>query len=131
MTRSITTCLMFDGDAEAALELYSAAFPDCRVEEVERYGTQDADVEGRIKRAALTFHDQALLCFDTRVKHEFTFTPSISLAVECEDETELDAAFEKLAADGDVLMPPDDYGFSRKFTWLNDRFGVSWQLTLR
>ncbi|MCH4564512.1 AAA family ATPase [Halomonas sp. EGI 63088] len=35
-----------------------------------------------------------------------------------------------LSSGGEVLMPPDDYGFSARFTWLNDRFGVSWQLNL-
>ncbi|WP_240618312.1 VOC family protein [Halomonas heilongjiangensis] len=34
------------------------------------------------------------------------------------------------AEEAKVLVPPDDYGFSTRFTWLNDRFGVSWQLNL-
>ncbi|WP_219999912.1 VOC family protein [Halomonas sp. LBP4] len=59
-----------------------------------------------------------------------TFTPSMSLFVESESEAELDEAFAQLSSGGEVLMPPDDYGFSARFTWLNDRFGVSWQLNL-
>jgi predicted 3-demethylubiquinone-9 3-methyltransferase (glyoxalase superfamily) len=51
--------------------------------------------------------------------------------VECESEAELDEAFNKLSAGGTVLMPLNNYGFSTKFGWLNDRFGVSWQLNLR
>jgi uncharacterized glyoxalase superfamily protein PhnB len=43
---------------------------------------------------------------------------------------ELDEAFNKLSAGGTVLMPLDNYSFSTKFGWLNDRFGVSWQLNL-
>ncbi len=58
----------------------------------------------------------------------FTFTPSISLFVECKSEVELDEAFNRLAEGGAVLMPLNNYGFSKKFGWLNDRFGVSWQL---
>ena len=54
----------------------------------------------------------------------------MSLFVECETEAELDNAFEALAAGGAVLMPINNYGFSRKFGWVNDRFGVSWQLNL-
>ena len=54
----------------------------------------------------------------------------MSLFVECESEAELDAAFERLSHDGQVFMPLDDYGFSKKFGWLQDRFGVSWQLNL-
>lgn len=64
------------------------------------------------------------------MKHQFTFTPSISLFVECENESELDEAFNKLSAGGMVLMPLNNYGFSKKFGWLNDRFRVSWQLNL-
>lgn len=54
----------------------------------------------------------------------------MSLFVECEDEAEFDTAFARLADDGKLLMPPDNYGFSRKFSWLSDRFGVSWQMNL-
>ena len=46
-------------------------------------------------------------------------------------EAELDAAFGRLTEGGSVLMPPANYGFSAKFAWVNDRFGVSWQLNLR
>lgn len=70
------------------------------------------------------------MCIDSPVKHGFTFTPSISLFVECESAAELDGAFQQLAAGGQVLMPLDDYGFSARFGWATDRFGVSWQLNL-
>jgi predicted 3-demethylubiquinone-9 3-methyltransferase (glyoxalase superfamily) len=70
------------------------------------------------------------MCFDSPIKHNFTFTPAVSLFGECEEESELDAAFARLAQGGQVLMPLDNYGFSKKFGWTNDRFGVSWQLNL-
>ena len=60
----------------------------------------------------------------------FAFTPSSSLFVTCESEAEFDRLSAALTEDGEVLMPPDNYGFSRKFAWVNDRFGVSWQLNL-
>jgi predicted 3-demethylubiquinone-9 3-methyltransferase (glyoxalase superfamily) len=49
------------------------------------------------------------------VKHGFSFTPSMSLSVECEDEAELDAALARLSEGGAVLMPRGDYGFSTRF----------------
>lgn len=64
------------------------------------------------------------------MKHDFTFTPSISLFVECESEMELEVAYQALSAGGELLMPLDNYGFSTRFGWVNDRFGVSWQLNL-
>jgi predicted 3-demethylubiquinone-9 3-methyltransferase (glyoxalase superfamily) len=50
--------------------------------------------------------------------------------VTCKSEAEFDEIAEELGKGGGVLMPPANYGFSRKFTWFNDRFGVSWQLNL-
>jgi predicted 3-demethylubiquinone-9 3-methyltransferase (glyoxalase superfamily) len=70
------------------------------------------------------------MCIDSPIKHDFSFTPAVSLFVICEDEDELVEAFNQLSSDGSVLMPLDNYDFSRKFGWLNDRYGVSWQLNL-
>ncbi len=72
-----------------------------------------------------------VMCSDSWVKHAFTFTPSVSLFVNCPTEDELDRVVAALGDGGEMLMPLDNYGFSRKFAWLNDRFGVSWQLNLQ
>jgi predicted 3-demethylubiquinone-9 3-methyltransferase (glyoxalase superfamily) len=80
--------------------------------------------------ASFTLSGQDFLCIDSPVKHAFTFTPSISLFVDCESADELDEAFRRLSAGGGVLMPINNYGFSKRFGWVNDRFGVSWQLNL-
>jgi predicted 3-demethylubiquinone-9 3-methyltransferase (glyoxalase superfamily) len=70
------------------------------------------------------------MCIDSPVKHEFTFTPAMSLFVDCQSEDELKRLYSELAAAGSVLMPIENYGFSRRFAWVSDRFGVSWQLNL-
>lgn len=67
---------------------------------------------------------------DSPIKHAFGFTPAFSFFVDCSSEDELQRLSGALASGGAVLMPPADYGFSRLFTWINDRFGVSWQLNL-
>lgn len=126
----ITPMLMFVGDAEEAMNLYVSLFPDAEVLDVDRYGPGEPGAEGSIKRATFRLGTQQLLCIDSPVPHDFTFTPSFSLFVECESEQQLDTWFYKLGNDGAVMMPPGDYGFSKKFTWLADRFGVSWQLNL-
>ena len=64
------------------------------------------------------------------LRHAFDFTPSISLFVDCPTAQELDRLFEALSAGGSVFMPPDAYGFSEKFAWVQDKYGVSWQLNL-
>jgi predicted 3-demethylubiquinone-9 3-methyltransferase (glyoxalase superfamily) len=67
---------------------------------------------------------------DSPVTHNFEFTPSTSIFINCEDEAELEKYFAELSKDGDVLMGLANHGFSSKFAWVNDRFGVSWQLNL-
>jgi predicted 3-demethylubiquinone-9 3-methyltransferase (glyoxalase superfamily) len=131
MARAVRTFLMFQGgDAEEAMTFYVSLFKESKVERIERYGPGEQGREGSVKRADFTLAGHALTCIDSPIKHEFTFTPSISLFIDCDSEAELDGAFQQLSAGGAVLMPPDNYGFSKKFTWINDRFGVSWQLNL-
>ena len=127
---SAATHLMFSGDASSALELYSSTFTAFHVHEVERYGPGQPGAEGTIKRADASFAGHALIIIDSPVQHGFTFTPAMSLFVECESAEELERAFAALSAGGQVLMPLDNYGFSTRFGWCSDRFGVSWQLNL-
>jgi predicted 3-demethylubiquinone-9 3-methyltransferase (glyoxalase superfamily) len=58
------------------------------------------------------------------------FTPAVSIHIDCEDLQEIGRLFTALSETGEVLMPLDNYGFSEKFGWVSDRFGVSWQLNL-
>lgn len=130
MVRSVATHLMFTGDATAALELYAAVFADFHVEQVDRYGPGEAGAPGSVRRADAVFGEHRIIAIDSPVKHAFTFTPAMSLFVDCDSAAVLDAAFAQLAEGGQVFMPIADYGFSRRFGWCSDRFGVSWQLNL-
>jgi predicted 3-demethylubiquinone-9 3-methyltransferase (glyoxalase superfamily) len=130
MAHMVTPFLMFEGSAEEAMRFYVTLFPGSEIKRLERYGPGELGAEGSVKRADFAVAGLDLICIDSPGKHAFTFTPSISLFVECESEAELDSTFGKLSAGGTVLMPLDNYGFSSKFGWLNDRFGVSWQLNL-
>lgn len=130
MAHSVSTHLMFDGHAEEAMNLYVSLFQDSEVTSIERYGPEGPGAEGSVKLATFTLVGRQFLCIDSPVKHAFNFTPSMSIFVECESEAELTGVFERLAAEGQVLMPIANYGFSTKFGWLSDRFGVSWQLNL-
>lgn len=80
--------------------------------------------------ATFSLAGQTFMGSDSYVSHRFTFTPSMSLYVQCEAEEEIDCLYAALAEQGDTLMPLGSYGFSTKFGWVNDRFGVSWQLNL-
>jgi predicted 3-demethylubiquinone-9 3-methyltransferase (glyoxalase superfamily) len=105
-------------------------FGDSEIRRVEHYGPGEPGAEGSVKAATFTLGGREFLCFNSPTKHDFSFTPSISLFVECESPAELDEVFGRLADGGEVLMPLDAYGFSARFGWVKDRFGVSWQLNL-
>lgn len=127
---TVKTHLMFQGDAEDAVNLYASVFEDFRVSAVERYGEGEPAAAGAFKLAHVSFSGHELMIFDPPPVHEFGFTPSMSLFVDFETREEIDAAFAGLSQDGTVMMPLDDYGFSARYGWIADRFGVSWQLNL-
>jgi predicted 3-demethylubiquinone-9 3-methyltransferase (glyoxalase superfamily) len=129
---SIHPFLMFqDGNAEEAMQFYLSLFPAGRVESIVRYGPGEAGPEGSVMKASFSLAGQTVMCIDSPVKHAFTFTPAFSFFVECETEEELRKLSTALAEGGTVFMPLGNYGFSRMFTWVGDRYGVSWQLNLQ
>ncbi len=81
--------------------------------------------------ATFELNGKQFICSDSYVKHAWTFSPAISMYVECRTEEELNKLFDKLSEDGIVYMPLDNYGFSTKFGWVGDRFGVTWQLNFQ
>ncbi|MNO24794.1 hypothetical protein D3C76_146210 [compost metagenome] len=126
----ISTFLMFEGQAEEAMNFYVSLFDHSEVTSITRYGAGEAGAEGTVMHASFTIKGASFMCSDSYVKHGFSFTPSISLYVNCASEAELDTVFEQLSQGGNVLMPLGEYPFSRKFGWVADRFGVTWQLNL-
>ncbi len=124
----ITPCLMFSGDAEEAMKVYVELFANSKVVEIERYGANQDGKEGSVKLAKFSLNGQEIMCIDSPVKHDFGFTPASSLYVACDDDDQITRYFEVLSAGGEVMMPLAEYPFSKKFAWVSDRFGVSWQL---
>jgi predicted 3-demethylubiquinone-9 3-methyltransferase (glyoxalase superfamily) len=123
--------LMFQGGvAQSALDLYFATFPDSAMVRVERYDPGEPGAPGTIKVAVFTICGREFMCSDSPVPHQFSFTPSSSTFVDFDSIEEMERAFHSLSKDGKVMMPLDNYGFSKRFGWLADRFGVSWQLNV-
>ena len=120
--------LMFQGQAREALALYREAFPD--YEELLLQEHPEGPQAGQVAMARIRVGGLEIMLYDSPPVHQFTFTPSTSTFVDCDDETQLRDIAGKLGEGGGVLMPVDNYGFSRLFTWVTDRFGVSWQLNL-
>lgn len=128
MAARIRTYLMFDGAAEEAMNFYISLFPNSAVQEAQRY--EEGEHEGKLYLGSFTLGGREFMCMDSPIKHDFGITPAISIFVDCEDETEQDKLLEALSMNGEALMPLDNYGFSTRFAWIQDRFGVSWQLNL-
>ena len=128
--QSITTFLMFDGKAEEAVNFYVALFRDSKIIHITRYGPNEASAEGTVMHALFSLNGQEFMCIDSNVRHNFTFTPVMSLYVTCDTEAEIDELFKKLSEQGQVFMPLSRYPFSDKYGWLADKYGVSGQLSL-
>lgn len=130
MSKRVVPFLMFEGDAEEAITFYTSLFEDGRIIEIYRYGADGPGPQGTVHRAAFSLAGQVFFCSDSFVQHAFSFTPALSIWIETETDVELERLFSALGEGGAELMPLGDYGFSRRFGWVNDRFGVSWQLNL-
>ncbi|MET0294907.1 MAG: VOC family protein [Phenylobacterium sp.] len=131
MTQSVNTFLMFqDGRAEEAITFYVSLIEGSEIISLVRYGPEGPGAEGSVFQAAFRLAGHACRAFDSPVKHAFEFTPSTSIFIDCDSEAEVNRLFAALSDGGQVMMPVGDYGFSRRFGWTNDRFGVSWQINM-
>ncbi len=130
MPQSISTFLMFEGRAEEAIRFYMSLFPDSEIVQMTKYGPGGPGPEGSVIHAIFTLNDHRVMASDSFVHHAFSFTPSTSFFIQCADAAEFERLFAALSGGGQLLMPPDNYGFSTRFGWCNDRFGVSWQVNL-
>ena len=109
-------CLWFDGNAKEAAEFYCSIFDKARISQSNPMVTR-FEVDG-----------QYFMCLNGGPM--FTKNPSISFYTVCETEEELDAVWEKLMDGGKALMAKDTYPWSKKYGWVSDKYGTSWQLTL-
>lgn len=111
--QKITPFLWFDGNLEEVMRYYVELFPNSKVLEMSRAGSDTAPVvSGRFVVAG-----QELLALNGGP--HFKFNEAISLFVDCEDQAEVDALWSKLTADG---------GEPGRCGWLKDKFGLSWQI---
>lgn len=116
--------LMFQGKCEEALTFYAATIPGARIVSL------DKKPDGTVAMALLSVAGLEILANDSPPVHDFDFTPSTSTFLTVNTPEEVDALVSALGDGGKLHMPPDDYGFSQRFGWAQDRFGVSWQVNL-
>lgn len=127
----IKTFLTFQkNDAEEAMNFYVGLFENSKIGKVRRYGKDGPAKEGSILMATFNLNGSEFACSDSYIKHAWDFNPGVSIFVECKSESEIKKYLEKLSENGNVLMPLANYGWSTMFAFVEDRFGVSWQLNL-
>lgn len=114
--------LMFQGRCGEALAFYVEVVPGARIVSL------DKKPDGTVAMARLSVAGLEIMANDSPPVHDFDFTPSTSTFLTVDAPEEVDALATALGEGGRLLMPPDDYGFSRRFAWTQDRFGVSWQI---
>ena len=130
--QKITPFLWFNNNAVEAVEFYTSIFENSKEGNATHYEEQGAKVSGQPKDSVMTVPFQIL-------GHDFTalnggplfkFNPSVSFFVNCKTENEIERLWDKLSDGGKALMPLDKYHFSEKYGWVQDKYGVSWQLIL-
>ena len=118
----VTPFFMFvgkqQGRTEEALRYWGELFKDSKVEQVEKYAAGEPGAAGTVKHARFRLAGQEFMAMDSNREHDVSFTPGISLFVDCRTQEEVDELWEKLSAGG----------AKGQCGWLEDRYGVSWQI---
>lgn len=139
MLNKITPNLWFDGNAKQAVEFYTSAFPDSKVISTEYYpheGLLDFQKELAGKELTIEFElgDHRFVAINAGP--DFQFNSSISFMVNFDPSRDeqarghLDELWGRLIDEGEALMPLDAYPFSKRYGWVKDRYGLTWQLIL-
>lgn len=132
MKNQITPCLWFDNQAEEAAGFYTSLFRNSKIENISHYGKEGFEVHGQKEGTVLTVEFQLSGQSFTALNGgpHFKFNPSISFYVICDTEEEVNFLWKNLSESGSVMMALDKYEWSERYGWLNDRYGLSWQISL-
>ncbi|MCL2841429.1 MAG: VOC family protein [Defluviitaleaceae bacterium] len=131
MKKSYPFFMFTNCKAENAINLYLSIFKDAKLETLERWPQGNpAAPAGTVQNALLTLKNVTYRFMDSQ-GHDHSLTPSTSIFVVCDDEAELRKAYEEfMKSGGQELVPLGEYPFSRLFVWLQDEYGLTWQLSL-
>ena len=115
--QKITPFLWFDGKAEEAANFYTSIFKNSKILTIARYGEAGPGPKGSVMAATFQLEGQEFIALNGGP--QYTFTPAISLLVNCETQAEVDGLWAKLTSGG---------GKEVQCGWLQDKFGLSWQI---
>jgi predicted 3-demethylubiquinone-9 3-methyltransferase (glyoxalase superfamily) len=137
--QKIIPCIWFDGDADDAVAFYLTVFAGSRERGRSVYPSEglaefQRDMAGKTLTIDFTIGDVRLTALNAGT--DFEPNPMLSFILNFDPSTDpaaadrLDAAWQRLSDGGKVLMELDQYPFSKRYGWVQDKFGVSWQLIL-
>lgn len=111
---NIFPCFWFDGKGNDAAQFYTSVFPNAKI-------TVNTPVVINME-----FNGQKIMLLNAGP--QFRLNPSVSIMVMCETAEEVESYYNKLSEDAKILMPLDSYPFSEKYAWVQDQYGLNWQL---
>ena len=114
--QKITPFLWFHDNAEEAVNFYLAIFKNSKISTITRYGEPGPGPQGAVMTIAFQLDGQEFVALNGGPA--YTMTPAISFVVNCDTQEEIDYYWEKLSAGGEKVQ----------CGWLQDKFGVSWQI---
>ena len=119
--------ITMQGQAKDALDFYQAVFTSFEMISLQHHSEPH---EKLIMLAVFSVDEQEIMISDSFITHDWEINPGISFFINLDQEEQLHELAEKLGANGNFHMPPGDYGFSKLFAWVEDQFGVNWQLNI-
>lgn len=122
--QKISPFLVFNGNAEEAMNFYISIFDDAKIESLIH------QENGYVMHATFTLDGQTFMATDNSDGEAIPFTAALSFFVLCDTEEEIDRIFEHLLRDGKIIMDLAVTPFSLKFGWVEDKYGISWQISL-
>jgi predicted 3-demethylubiquinone-9 3-methyltransferase (glyoxalase superfamily) len=132
--QKIVPSLWFDNNCEEAMNFYVSVFPDSKILDTMYYPENATDehlqgMDGKVLNGSFQLAGQQFVALDGGPV--FAFNPSKSFMVNCETAAEVDEFWQKLSAgDSKVLMELGEHPFSARYGWLQDKYGLSWQMIL-
>ena len=130
--QKISPFLWYDTQAEEAAEFYTSVFKNSKMGSTTKYTEASAKASGMKPGSVMTIAFEIDGYNFTAINGgpAFKFNPSISFFYHSKDEKEIDDLWKKLSEGGKSLMDLNKYDWSKKYGWVEDKFGLSWQLML-
>ena len=130
--QKVSPFLWFDKQAEEAVKFYTSVFSNSKMGSITKYNDTSAEASGMQPGSVMTasFEIDGYNLTAINGGPVFKINPSVSFFVHSKDEKEIDNLWKKLSEGGKVLMELNKYDWSKKYGWVEDKYGVSWQLML-